>query len=35
LIIYYFVSVRHWFCGPQRMGTEEQLLAVERALEKK
>jgi amino acid transporter len=34
LIIYYLVSVRHWFRGPQRMGTEEELLAVEKALEK-
>jgi amino acid transporter len=34
LITYYFVNVRHWFRGPQRMGTEEDLLAIERKLER-
>jgi hypothetical protein len=29
LAIYYFVDVRHWFRGPQQMGTEEELLAIE------
>lgn len=35
LLIYYFVDVRHWFRGPQRMGTEEELLEVEQSLERK
>jgi len=34
LVIYYFTNVRHWFRGPQRMGAEEELLAMEKALEK-
>jgi amino acid transporter len=34
LMTYYFVDVRHWFRGPQRMGTEEELLAIEQKLEK-
>jgi len=33
LLIYYFVDVRHWFRGPRQMGTEEQLLAMEKKLE--
>jgi amino acid transporter len=34
LMTYYFVDVRHWFRGPQRMGTEEELFAIEQTLEK-
>jgi amino acid transporter len=33
LVIYYLVDVRHWFRGPQRMGTEDELFAMERELE--
>jgi amino acid transporter len=34
LITYYFIDVRHWFRGPQRMGTEEELLKIEKELER-
>jgi len=32
LAIYYVAEVRRWFRGPQQMGTEEELLAIEQTL---
>lgn len=32
LVIWWMVSVRHWFKGPQVQGTAEQLAAIERSL---
>jgi amino acid transporter len=34
LLLYYWFSVRHWFKGPKRMGTEEELMHIEEKLER-